>query len=328
MSTNKTEFYEFLARLLIQRINVDNKIFVVTLNDKVLSLPKEKLNLDHLEPCNHEEADTRMFLHAKHASDTGSLYVRIRSNDTDVIVIGIGIFEKLGLEELGITFGTGKKQQIVPIHTIARNLGPSTCQVLLLFHSLTGCDSTTGLKGIGKQTSYKAWLRIEPTIMSWMGNLVSSDLNTIQLTASVESKEAEKFMCSVYHSSANSFYDARAKLFLQKLKGTPLMKLPMTSHSFINKMRRSVYQANLWGQCVTKIIEVPCAEDWGFKKVENNMLQFDWGTQKDLISAKKWDTFRKCECTTECTTNKRCTCYKEPVLRCTTRCKCKCPTML
>ncbi len=132
----------------------DEKIFVATCADKVLVRPADIINTDSLEPCNHEEADTRMFLHALHASENGSLKVKIRSNDTDIIVLGTALFPQLDLEELEVTFGSGKTFRVIKIHQLYNALGTEKCQALLLFHSLTGCDSTTSLFGVPKHTDF------------------------------------------------------------------------------------------------------------------------------------------------------------------------------
>ena len=39
-----------------------------------------------------------------------------------------------------------------------RSLGVEKCLALLMFHSLTGCDSTTTLFGIHKQTAFQKWI--------------------------------------------------------------------------------------------------------------------------------------------------------------------------
>ena len=45
-----------------------------------------EIDRNSLAPCNHEESDTRMHVHVKHASVTGSRVLTIVSSDTDVIV--------------------------------------------------------------------------------------------------------------------------------------------------------------------------------------------------------------------------------------------------
>ena len=46
-------------------------------------------NLDELFPCNHEEADTCIFLHAKNASDNGIRKLSIVTVDTDVVIVAL-----------------------------------------------------------------------------------------------------------------------------------------------------------------------------------------------------------------------------------------------
>ena len=50
-------------------------------------------DLSFLAPSNQEEADTRMLLHAKEASQSGIKKVLIRTLDTDVVAISIGLLE-------------------------------------------------------------------------------------------------------------------------------------------------------------------------------------------------------------------------------------------
>ena len=45
--------------------------------------------------CSHEEADTRMLLHATHASQNGYKTTVIVSEDTDVMVLCLGNCKKI-----------------------------------------------------------------------------------------------------------------------------------------------------------------------------------------------------------------------------------------
>ena len=49
------------------------------------------IDIDHFSPCNHVEAETRMFLHLKDFSATGHCKVSLKTVDTDV-VIAISLF--------------------------------------------------------------------------------------------------------------------------------------------------------------------------------------------------------------------------------------------
>ena len=60
-----------------------------------------------MAPCNHEEADSRLFLHAKHAVKQGQTSLIIKASDTDVLVIAINVFQILydiGLEKHGLPY--------------------------------------------------------------------------------------------------------------------------------------------------------------------------------------------------------------------------------
>ena len=46
-----------------------------------------------LAPCSHEEADTRMLLHADHEAQQGHKVVCLKTVDTDVLVLAVSIFQ-------------------------------------------------------------------------------------------------------------------------------------------------------------------------------------------------------------------------------------------
>ena len=63
VDNNKQELFVFLAEQINKIHIMEGKKLVVTIKENVIVLPVS----DHkssLEPCYHEEADTRMFLHA------------------------------------------------------------------------------------------------------------------------------------------------------------------------------------------------------------------------------------------------------------------------
>ena len=81
--------FVFLAEKIVTIDTVSS--IVVTKEENVVS--NKALDTDLIAPCNHEEADTRMFLHAKHAALGGIKSVHIVSSDTDVVVIGVAMFD-------------------------------------------------------------------------------------------------------------------------------------------------------------------------------------------------------------------------------------------
>ena len=62
-----------------------------------------------LASCSHEEADSRRMVHAPDASLHGHRRLKIRSNDTDVVVLAVSIVPTLQLDDLWISFGPSKQ---------------------------------------------------------------------------------------------------------------------------------------------------------------------------------------------------------------------------
>ena len=118
----------------------------------------------------HEEAATRLLLHAKHAETTHQ-WIVIQSPDTDVAVLSIAHFEDLSCQELWFQTGVKDKQRFVPVHAIQHSLGQLLCNCLPSFHALTGCDSTSALSGIGKKKAWKVLIK---------KNHIQGDLNRLE----------------------------------------------------------------------------------------------------------------------------------------------------
>ena len=110
---------------LIEKINMSSCNVLTTQREYVLST--QELDIDFLQPCDHEEADTRVFLHLKHAVLQGHKVVFIRTVDTDLVVLAISVFDslkELGLSELYIRYGVGKQRRDIPIQDVCYQLGP------------------------------------------------------------------------------------------------------------------------------------------------------------------------------------------------------------
>jgi hypothetical protein len=58
--------------------------------------------------------------------------INIVSSDTDVVVIGVVVFDDLNVDHLWTTFGKGKDLRWIPIHDIVRSLGSRSKALHLL----------------------------------------------------------------------------------------------------------------------------------------------------------------------------------------------------
>ena len=81
---NKTELFQYLANKVTEAIQY--KTVISTFDTKVVCNQYAE-DLQFISHCNHEEADTRIFVHAKDASMKGYRNVLVRTVDTDVVVL-------------------------------------------------------------------------------------------------------------------------------------------------------------------------------------------------------------------------------------------------
>ena len=128
--TTKKELFHYLADsgTAIQLPGVE--VITTSCVDVVSPCPVET---EGLAACNHEEADTRIFIHVKHASTRGLKKVLIRTVDTDVVVLAIAYAKHLALQELWIAFGVGNHFRYLPIHKITTSLTEQQCEALPFF---------------------------------------------------------------------------------------------------------------------------------------------------------------------------------------------------
>ncbi|CAC5416585.1 unnamed protein product [Mytilus coruscus] len=100
-----------------------------------------------------EEADTKMFLHAKHAADKSFDSIVIKSSDTDVEVLAC-YFQNCISSNIIILTGTSSKCRLLNMQSMCAKLGENVCRALPGFHAFTGCDSVSALSGKGKSKAF------------------------------------------------------------------------------------------------------------------------------------------------------------------------------
>ena len=102
---NWNELFSYLAQEIC-KINSD-KLVISTIDESALCNQAVYLS-GQLSPCNHEEADTRIFVHAKDIYQKGMKTIMIRTVDTDVVVLAVYAMNELTFDEMWIHFGVGK----------------------------------------------------------------------------------------------------------------------------------------------------------------------------------------------------------------------------
>ena len=111
---NKKELFPFLSKQLVKQ-NLGGRLLISTNLQGVLS--NIRADVSGLQPCNHTEADTKIILHLAHAASQGHQMALVRTVDSDVVILAIHWFASLGLSELWVRLGSGKKMRDIPIHT-------------------------------------------------------------------------------------------------------------------------------------------------------------------------------------------------------------------
>ena len=123
--SNKTGLLNFLAREWSENVVYAGKIkehtLFVTHGDNCTKRSASGGTITActvLEPCsNQEEADTRMFLQANHASQNGHQHIAIRSSDTDVEVLAC-YYQAVIAADITLISGTKSRSHIVSIRQV------------------------------------------------------------------------------------------------------------------------------------------------------------------------------------------------------------------
>ena len=80
---------------------ITSNTVIVTQEDGVVC--NHSISLEGLTHCNHERADTHIFLHSKHTAADGNTIIMNKASDTDALVISVSvllILQDLGVEKL------------------------------------------------------------------------------------------------------------------------------------------------------------------------------------------------------------------------------------
>ena len=213
--SNKTGLLNFLAREWSENAIYAEKIkehtLFVTHGDNCTKLSASDGTITActvLELCsNQEEADTRMLLHANHASQNGHQHIAIRSSDTDVEVLAC-YYQAVIAADITLISGTKSRSRIVSIRQVCEKLGREICEVLPSLHAITGCDSVSAFSTKGKKKALDI-VQLNPAlrqIVSSFGERFPP--NEEDLT------KMERFVCALYNDpSCNDVNELRYKLF-------------------------------------------------------------------------------------------------------------------
>ncbi|KAG7160296.1 hypothetical protein Hamer_G025085, partial [Homarus americanus] len=285
-SDNKEELFSFLSEQDMQLVVKESKQLVVTDKKQVLTVPPRK-DTANLAPCNHEEANTRMMVHAADALECGHRRILIRTVDTDVVILAVGLANERSevLNELGLTFGTGKNRRYIAAHQIAKALGPEKSRTLPVFHAITAATR--------KKTAWATWNAF-PEVTTAFLSLASTPS---ELPDGVLST-LERFIVVLYDrtSTCCDVNVLRKKLFSRKSRS--LEDLPPTRAALEQHIKRAAYQAgHIWGQAAIAFVSLPSPCDWVWMKLGDELEPL-WITLSEV--SKSCHELISCGCRKHC----------------------------
>ena len=155
---NKKELIRFLVSRWKENCDVIGDLDVyVAFDDSCIKLgSKGRSRSVPALASNHEEAATRMLLHAKNIGEEKAGNTVIHTVDTNVFLISLGVAEQIR-SRLFIRTGTQNKARIISIGTVKELLAmrfdvqdiEQACRALLGLHAFTGCDTISAFSGKG-----------------------------------------------------------------------------------------------------------------------------------------------------------------------------------
>ena len=318
---NKKELFAFLTSKIESKMESfswpPTKSVCVTSGQAVsacgLSVP--------MDDCNHQEADTRIMVHIRHALEHGAETVLVRTVDTDVVVILVGLFFDLVTiqpsSDFWIAFGMGKNYRLYHINSICESLGEPRSRALPVFHAFSGCDTTSAFNGKGKKSVWRAWQAYDDATETFAClakhpfMLLDADTDNFQ--------KLERLTVILYDKWSASFSVNETRKLLFCYESLSMEKLPPTQDALLQHVRRAVYQAGIWTSSTNTQQALPSPRDYGWMKEPGTSTWVPvWMTIPEVSRACR--ELIKCCCKGACTT---CKCTKAN-LPCSLLCKCKC----
>ena len=260
VSENKEELFHLLAKRLILTVPQEKISLLCTIGPEVIS-NNACIDYNMLSPCNHEEADSRMLLHVKHASMSQHANIMISTVDSDVLIIALQAFHQLNVLQLWMEFGVGKHKRYIPCHEYAASLGPDKCSALAFWHAFSGCDTVSSFSGRGKKTVMDAWTRFEAVTPIFI-SLSSTPHEVTDEQLSV----LEHFVVTLYDRTSPVHKVNQSRQYLFTKKNRTLENIPPTQSALKEHAKRAAYQAgHVWKQSLQKTAVLPEPANWGWR---------------------------------------------------------------
>ena len=255
---NKTDLIELLMKYM-QSFECRSKLpceFIVTSKEKTMKVSKATVQV--LEDCNHEEADTRLVLHAI-LCEQDSVIV---ASDTDVLVLLVWAYNEFEIKQKW--YFQYESSCFADISVICEHFGGDVCSRLPAFHAFTGCDQASYFYGAGKSRVF------EKALNTRCFHLLDALATKSVLTAE-NSNDLQEFVRKVVYSgnAKETYVQTKTRLYI-KMKNKSSLGLPPDLDSLLQHSRRSQLQNLIWCSSGLVSIENMNPEDYSWAVDEEN----------------------------------------------------------
>ena len=198
------------------------------------------------------------------------------------------------------------------MHSIGQKIGADLCTLLLPYHALTGCDSTSCFKGKGKKKGLDVLRGNQERYQS-----LRSLGDSLQIPQEVM-KVCENFVCQLHQSDpvTTDINKVRYNLFCKHAKqneGLPPCRDSLTQH-----VKRCNYQCVVWKSALVAKPDIPPPGGHGWIGTEDGLLP-ELMTQES--APKEVVELTTCRCKTSKCAKRQCKCAQRG-LKCTPACLC------
>ena len=219
----------------------------------------------------HEEADTRIVLHAMLAANKGAKNIVIASPDTDVLMLLLHHRMKIKARQIYLYTGrigiNTNMKRFIPIHTLYQLLSAPMRNIMLQVYCLTGCDTTSSFHFKGKKQAFKMIQNNCKARKYQNMKLLSSgrDLTTDTKNACIG------FVGELYGSYKCTSLDTLRAHKASCKNPVSVKRMPPTSNSFNLHMLRCQYQLMAWGKAGVYMQDLPDPRHFGYEEVDGRM---------------------------------------------------------
>ena len=286
-----------------RRAQLQGKVIFVTSEERCFRISTTAVSEVNDLQSMHEEADTRLLLHANHAAESGYKSVILVVEDTDVMILCLAFSGNINCQ-MHMRCGTKNRSRLISINKLTSNLGNDICKALLGFHAFSGCDSVSAFAGQGKIKGLKLIQQNQKfqeafTTLGEHWHLTDELFDVLQ-----------EFTCSLYAARTNikCVNTLRYQLWRAKKGSVDSGQLPPCEDSLRQHALRANYQSAVWRRSLIPCPDVPRPQDGhGWYIEEGGQLDVQWitGTPApqailEFISCKckKICQLPKCECLT------------------------------